>query len=106
LLLAQAYQNLRQFDEAIVEYKKLNINRPKNKLIPFNLGLCLLNTGNNIDAIEAFKIAVQLDETFVDAWGNMGVTLKKEGRLQEAIDSTQKALELDPKIPLSTTPWA
>ncbi|WP_156487027.1 tetratricopeptide repeat protein, partial [Prochlorococcus sp. MIT 1303] len=42
LLLAQAYQNLRQFDEAIVEYKKLNINRPKNKLIPFNLGLCLL----------------------------------------------------------------
>ena len=38
LLLAKAYQNLRQFKEATVEYKKLNINQSKNKMIPFNLG--------------------------------------------------------------------
>ena len=71
LLLAQAYQNLGQFKEAIVEYKKLDIDQSKNKMIPFNLGLCLLNTGDNINAIEGFNIAVQLDESFIAAWGNM-----------------------------------
>ena len=99
LLLAQAYQNLGQFKEAIVEYKKLDINQSENKLIPFNLGLCLLNTGNNIDAIEAFKIAVQLDESFIPAWGNLGNALKGEGRLKETIQATQKVLDLDPDNP-------
>ena len=38
-------------------------------MIPFNLGLCLLNTGSNIDVIEAFKLAIKLDESFLPAWG-------------------------------------
>ena len=95
LLLAQAYQSLGQFKEAIIEYKKLDIDQVKNKIIPFNLGLCLLNTGNNIDAIEAFKVAIQLDESFIPAWGNLGNALKGEGRLKEAIQATQKVLALD-----------
>ena len=60
LLLAQAYQNIGKPKEAIVEYKKIDIIQTQNKIIPFNLGLCLLNTGSNIDAIEAFKIAISL----------------------------------------------
>ena len=99
LLLAQAYQNLGQFKEAIVEYKKLDIDQAKHKMIPFSLGLCLLNTGNNIDAIEAFRIAVQLDDSFLDAWGNIGTALMSEGRYQEALPATQKVLDLDPDNP-------
>ena len=96
LLLAQAYQNLGQFKEAIIEYKKLDINMSKNKIIPFNFGLCLLNTGNNIDAIKAFKIAIQLDELFIPAWGNVGIALTNEGKHREALPATQKVLKLDP----------
>ncbi|KZR84407.1 Rhamnosyl O-methyltransferase precursor [Synechococcus sp. MIT S9509] len=99
LLLAQAYQNLGQFKESIVEYKKLDINNSQNKMIPFNLGLCLLQTGNNNDAIEVLKIAIQLDETFVPAWGNMGIALMNEGRHQEALPATQKVLALAPDNP-------
>ncbi|MDC0261324.1 tetratricopeptide repeat protein [Synechococcus sp. AH-551-N17] len=96
LLLAQAYQNLGQFKEAIIEYQKLDINKSQNKIIPFNLGLCLFNTGNNIDASEAFKIAIQIDETFVDAWGNIGTVFVNEGRHREALTATQKVLDLEP----------
>ena len=99
LLLAQAYQKLGQFKEAIDEYKKLDINQSKNKLVPFNLGLCLLNTGNNIDAIEAFKIAVEIDEKLIGAWGNIGTAFMNEGRHQEALAATQKVLDLDPDNP-------
>ena len=65
-------------------------------MIPFNLGLCLLNLGNNIDAIEAFKIAIQIDDSFSPAWGNIGAALIHEGKYQEALPAIQKALELDP----------
>ncbi|WP_186539243.1 tetratricopeptide repeat-containing sulfotransferase family protein [Synechococcus sp. BIOS-E4-1] len=99
LLLAQAYQNLGKFKEAIAEYKKLDIGRAKNKMIPFNLGLCLLKTGNNIDAIEVFQIAVQLDKSFTPAWGNIGTALMNEGRHQEALTTIQKVLDLDPGDP-------
>ncbi|KZR68157.1 tetratricopeptide repeat protein [Cyanobacteria bacterium 150NLHA] len=96
LLLAQAYQNLELFKEAIIEYKKLNINQLNNKLIPFNLGLCLLEIGDNNAAIEAFQIAVHLDETFIAALGSIGNVLEKEGRTKEAIQATHKVLELEP----------
>ena len=99
LLLAQAYQNLGQFKEAIVEYKKVDIDQAKNKMIPFNLGLCLLNTGNNIVAIEAFQIAVRLDDSFIPAWGNIGTAFMNERRYQEALPATQKVLALKPDNP-------
>ena len=43
-------------------------------MIPFNLGHCLLNTGSNIDAIEAFKIAIKLDDHFFQH-GETGIAL-------------------------------
>ncbi len=95
LLLAQTHQRLGQFKEAIEEYNKLSVGQNNNKLIPFNLGLCLLETGNNDVAIEAFKVAIRLDENFIDAWGNIGAALKQEGRHQEALQATQKVLDLD-----------
>jgi tetratricopeptide (TPR) repeat protein len=99
ILLAQAYQSLRQFEEAITEYKKLNINEAENKLIPFNMGLCLLETGNNILAIDIFKIAVKIDNSFVNAWGNIGLALMNEGRLKEALPITHKVIHLEPNNP-------
>ncbi len=97
LLLAQAYQSVGKLKKAIIEYKKVDIIKTQNKIIPFNLGLCLLNTGSNIDAIEAFKIAIKLDESFLPAWEKLGCSLIAEGRHQEALAATQKVLDLNPK---------
>ena len=98
-LLAQAYQKIGKLNEAIAEYKRLDVSISKNKMVPFNLGLCLLNTGSNIDAIEAFKLAIKIDESFLSAWGNIGTAFMNEGRYHEALPVTQKVLELDPDIP-------
>jgi len=97
LLLVQAYQNIGKFKEAMIEYKKLNVGGSDEKLVPFNLGIHFLSKNNNIDAIEAFTISIQVDDSFAPAWGNLGNALKQEGRLKEAIQATQKAHELDPK---------
>ena len=99
LLLAQAYQSIGNLEEAIREYKKINLSKTQDKLIPFNLGLCLLSTGSNIDAIAAFKLAIQMDESFLPAWGNIGTALINEGRHHEALPATRKVLELAPNNP-------
>ena len=103
LLLAQAYQSTGKLKEAIAEYRKIVITQSKNKMIPFNLGTCLLKSGSTIEAIEAFKIAIQLDESFVAAWGNLGNAFRKEGKLQEALQAAQKVLKLEPNNPTAHT---
>jgi tetratricopeptide (TPR) repeat protein len=99
LLLAQAYQNTGKPKEAISEYEKIDYKKTKNKLIPFNLGLCLLKIGRNVDAIMAFNLVTKMDESFVPAWGNIGTALMNEGKHQEAIQATQKVLEINPDNP-------
>ncbi|KZR78682.1 tetratricopeptide repeat protein [Prochlorococcus marinus] len=96
LLLAQTYQQQRQWTNAIAEYEKLNLEITKNKLIPFNYGLCLMEVGISDKAIEAFKTAIKLDQAFVGAWGNIGAIYKREGQLQEALEATKKISLLDP----------
>ena len=100
LLLAQAYQNLEQFDAAIAEYKKLDIDQSSNKMIVFNFGLCFLNAGDNSNAIEKFKIVLQLDELFIPALANLVNAYKGAGRLNEAMHSLQKILDQQPSNPI------
>ena len=99
LLLAQAYQSTGKSKEAISEYEKIGLGKTQDKIIPFNLGLCLLDTGNNIDAIKAFNRAINIDESFLPAWGNIGTALMNEGRYHEAFPVTQKVVDLDPNNP-------
>ena len=96
LLLGQAYHKLGRFAEAIAEYRKIEISKINNKLIPFYLGTCLLDAGKIDEAIEAFKIACKIDEKFVEAWGNIGTALINKHCYLEAIASTKKCLDLDP----------
>ena len=77
ILLASAYQNSGQLKKAITEYKRIDLKKSQNKMTSFNLGLCLLNIGDNNGAIEAFKIAIDIDSSFIAAWGNIGTAFKK-----------------------------
>ena len=106
LLLAQAYQSIGNRRKAIIEYKKVDIKKVQDKIIPFNLGLCLPNTGNNIDAIKAFNLAIKMDESFLPAWGNIGNALKNEGRHHEALLATQKFLNYPLITPMPLSTWA
>ena len=96
LLLAQAHQKVGNLKEAIAEYTKIDISKSQNKLIPFSFGLCLLNEGSNVDAIEAFNIAIKIDSSFLPAWINIATAFQKEGNYKEAQQATEKVLRLDP----------
>jgi len=40
---------------------------------------------------------LEIDDKYVDAWNNKGITLQNLGKNEEAIRCYDKALEIDPK---------
>ena len=62
----------------------------------FNKAVALQYLGRNEDALVSFDEAVQLDETFKEAWHDRALALYHLGRLEQALTSVQKAVDLDP----------
>ena len=42
------------------------------------------------EAIEAYKKSISLKPDFAEVYSNMGVTLKNQGKLEEAIEAYKK----------------
>jgi len=60
-------------------------------------GMSLGQLGEDLNAIECFNKALELNPRFVMAWNNKGVSLGELGKHGEEIDCYNRALELDPK---------
>jgi tetratricopeptide (TPR) repeat protein len=55
------------------------------------------------EAEEKFRLAIDLDPTYADAYESLGVMLGRQERFQEAIDLMQKLSEVNPKSVLAHT---
>lgn len=97
LLLAQTYQKLGSFKQAIVEYKKLHHLQSVNKIISLNLGICFLGLGETRESINHLQLSIAIDRASVDPWLNIGIAFQKEHRYNEAIDAFKRVLEIDPQ---------
>lgn len=53
-----------------------------------------LGTGNDVEAIAAFREVVKIDPKFSDAWNKLAVLYEKTGQEQEAMDAFKKAKAL------------
>jgi tetratricopeptide (TPR) repeat protein/peroxiredoxin len=66
----------------------------------YGIGSVCLNQQRNAEAREIFERAVKLSATYPDtlpnAWNNLGILSTREGRMDEAIEYFQKALQLSP----------
>jgi protein O-GlcNAc transferase len=61
-----------------------------------NLGLALLDLGQNERALNALEQAVRLSPRYADAHYNRGTALQALGRLDEALQSYEEAIRLQP----------
>ena len=65
-----------------------------------NKGAILCDSMNDFEgAVRSFDKALEIDGEFCKAWANRGIALSKMGRLKEALNSFERALEINPHDP-------
>lgn len=63
-----------------------------------NRGAEALRVGNVHDSIDWLRTAVSIDPELVNAWVNLGVTLRRAGQVDAAEEAYKRAIEIDPRI--------
>lgn len=96
-LLGMLYNALNRKDEAIKLIKQA-ITIHAHYIYYNNLGSILQKQGKLDEAIEAFKNALSLNPTYVEAYVNLGNTLHLQGKSTEAIEAFKKILSLNPNL--------
>lgn len=77
----------------------LRIAPQGNVPIEYNLGLAFGEIGQYDQAIAHFEKALEFDPNFGLALLNMGSTRRRQGRIVEALDFDQRAVQAMPKLP-------
>ena len=94
--LAQAYQTQSKWVEALKEYDKIDIESMNDCSLFSEYGTCLSEVSDFNQALIYFNKAIIIEPLFFEAWVNKGITLFKLGRLKEAQQAIEKALDINP----------
>lgn len=70
---------------------------PKNPKIYSRLGVIYLETGEHVDAKDAFEAAIELDPGIASRHFNLAVAYEGLGDLKLALKSVKKAISLEPR---------
>ncbi len=97
-ILGAANMGLRNFEEAIENFKKALQIKPDYAEAHNSLGIALQSRGRFPEAIASYEKSLQIKPDLVEAHNNHGAVLKEQGRLDEAIASFGKALKIDPRF--------
>jgi tetratricopeptide (TPR) repeat protein len=88
-------RDAKRWSEAATHYAAYLKNNPKDIPIRIQLGNCLKETGQLTKALEAYKIAIDLDEKHADGHLQIGHLFKIMGRTADAIQAYHKSFELN-----------
>jgi tetratricopeptide (TPR) repeat protein len=97
--LVNAYQQNREFDDAIKDYSdaiQLIPNHENIKHIYLNRAWSWINNGDYERAIEDFSSAISIDPKFDDSYYGRAYVWYKKADLQRAIIDAKEAVKLSP----------
>jgi tetratricopeptide (TPR) repeat protein/TolB-like protein len=87
-----------EVDGAIAAYQKALAYNPMNPRVHMSLGKIYYNEkGLYYEAVNAYKKAIDLDQTSVEARMGLGEVYEDKGLYKEAIESYKRVIELDAK---------
>lgn len=81
------------FREAIARYDTYLEANPGAKSVTVDRAICVFYTGDHAAAITALEDLLAEDETFAPAWANLGMFYENDGRVEDARDAYQRALD-------------
>ena len=100
LSFGSAYFQRGYFDQAEASFQHALSENPESAEAEYGLGSVYLKQSKLAEARASFLRATQMragyPDTLPDAWNNLGLVATREGRMTDAIQYFQKALELSP----------
>ena len=94
--LADCYEATGDFKKAEEMFRYVTKLAPENALAFFNFGNFHLRQNEHITAVKNYEKAIQLEESFVDAYYNIAWVLTEAKAFDEAFTYAKKGLETDP----------
>ena len=99
---AVAYQALKNYDEAMLDYAKSVKINPKMTDAYYNMAEIILTRKDTIHpnlpkAVEYLERALELDPKFIDALFAMAAAYKKLGEYHKALEYLEKLLQIEPQ---------
>lgn len=70
----------------------------ENANVHFEKGLKLQEAGKYKEASKKYEKAVKADNTYAEAWSNLGYTYRKQGHFDNAVKAYKKAIVLSPDL--------
>jgi tetratricopeptide (TPR) repeat protein len=96
LTLANACQDGRFFDKAIVQYRKYLEKNPGDANARVDMGICYFETSNLDAARKEMELALKSDAKHVAAHFNLGIVSLRAGKVKEANEWFKKTIALAP----------
>ena len=96
LSLANACQDGKFLDKAIVQYKKYLQKNPRDANARVDLGISYFETSNLVEAQKEMETALKYDAKHVAGHFNLGIVNLRAGRVKEANEWFKKTIALAP----------
>jgi len=96
-LFGAVLSNQKNFDKAVINYKKSIEINPDYAEGHNNLGSALYKLGKFNEAIDSYQRALKIKPNFTEAYNNLGLAFEDLGKFNEAIDSYQRAIKINPE---------
>lgn len=96
--IAHAQKELGRYEEALEVLEKAETTGQARKEVMNLAGFCLFKLRRYDEAIECFRICLDIDPRSAIDWANIGSCLRDKGDREGAVAMYRKALSLDPGI--------
>lgn len=95
--LGVVLKSLRRYEEAITAYRRALVLMPDEAAVMNNMGLSLSQLGDRDEAACLWlRRAIRMKPDFADAWLNLGLVLRNQNRIGQAMGYCREALAADP----------
>lgn len=99
--LADLMMARKEFREAVLAYRKIAEENPKNAVIYNKMGIALHKEYDLNGALKSYERAVKLDPSYADAQNNIGVIWYDKKKFGRAIRAYQKAIKMRADLAVS-----
>ncbi len=104
MTVAIGYESVGNISQAMFIYNAITEVNPHYTMAPYawyNKGIDLNSLGRYNDSIQAYRKAIELNQSLIGAWNNIGSILDSLGKHDEAIQAYDMVIQVDPGFALA-----